>query len=424
MDGTLGETLTAGSFAGDGATLYLDADGSTNTGNDHLYVTGSHTGTTALHLRSTSNTWEGALGTVLASVGDEEGAFVSDAETEAALHYYDLKLDSKTDNVTDGYSTDWYLKGFTKAPTNDEGHHTTVVRNLGGITGGNYLLWRSDMDTLFRRMGEADGSLTDNTDDGIWARAKGTKFSRSDDFLVDAKYNEYEVGYDWLDDKTDTKEHVTGIGFAYLDGDATYVTGTGDLEGYSLGLYDTQVWKNGQYLDLTFKASHYSNDFQYTALGKTIDGKVDSTGLTAGAEYGYKMKNQKGWFVEPQAQFILGYFRNHDFADSNGIHVDGETVRTALGRIGARIGYESPKASVYVKANWYHDFGGNHDLTLSVDTDTLHTGMDYGDTWFTYGLGAAYKINDTTQFYADLERGDGSSYDEDWSWDVGLRWNF
>ena len=424
MDGTLGETLTADSFAGDGATLYLDADGTTNTGNDHVYVTGSHTGTTALHLESTSNTWEGALGTVLVSVGNEEGSFVSDGETEAALYYYDLKLDSKTDNVTDGYSTDWYLKGFTKAPTNDEGHHTTVVRNLGGITGGNYLLWRSDMDTLFRRMGEADGSLTDNTDDGIWARAKGTKFSRSDDFLVDAKYNEYEVGYDWLDDKTDTKEHVTGIGFAYLDGDATYVTGTGDLEGYSLGLYDTQVWKNGQYLDLTFKASHYSNDFQYTALGKTIDGKVDSTGLTAGAEYGYKMKNQKGWFVEPQAQFVLGYFRNHDFTDSNGIHVDGETVRTALGRIGARIGYESPKASVYVKANWYHDFGGNHDLTLSVDTDTLHTGMDYGDTWFTYGLGAAYKINDTTQFYADLERGDGSSYDEDWSWDVGLRWNF
>jgi outer membrane autotransporter protein len=424
MDGTLGETLTADSFAGDGATVYLDADGTTNTGNDHVYVTGSHTGTTALHLGSTSNTWEGALGTVLASVGDEEGAFVSDGETEAALYYYNFELASTSDNVTDGYSTDWYLKGFTKAPTNDEGHHTTVVRNLGGITGGNYLLWRSDMDTLFRRMGEADGSLTDNTDDGIWARAKGTKFSRSDDFLVDAKYNEYEVGYDWLDDKTDTKEHVTGIGFAYLDGDATYVTGTGDLEGYSLGLYDTQVWKNGQYLDLTFKASHYSNDFQYTALGKTIDGKVDSTGLTAGAEYGYKMKNQKGWFVEPQAQFVLGYFRNHDFTDSNGIHVDGETVRTALGRIGARIGYESPKASVYVKANWYHDFGGNHDLTLSVDTDTLHTGMDYGDTWFTYGLGAAYKINDTTQFYADLERGDGSSYDEDWSWDVGLRWNF
>ena len=80
MDGTLGETLTAGSFAGDGATLYLDADGSTNTGNDHLYVTGSHTGTTALHLSSTSNTWSGVLGTVLASVGEEQGSFASDCE--------------------------------------------------------------------------------------------------------------------------------------------------------------------------------------------------------------------------------------------------------------------------------------------------------------------------------------------------------
>lgn len=424
MDGTLGETLTADSFAGDRATVSLDADGTTNTGNDHVYVTGSHTGTTALHLRSTSNTWEGALGTVLASVGDEEGAFVSDAEMEAALHYYDLKLDSTTDNVTDGYGTDWYLKGFTKAPTNDEGHHTTVVRNLGGITGGNYLLWRSDMDTLFRRMGEADGSLTDNTDNGIWARGKGKKFSRVSDFLVDSKYNEYEVGYDWLHKKTETKEHVIGVGFAYLDGDATYVSGKGDQKGYALGLYDTQVWKNGQYLDLSLKGSRYENEFGYTGLGRFIDGQSNSTGFSFGAEYGYKKKAGNGWFVEPQVQVVLGHFRNDAFTDSNGVHVEGESLNTALGRIGARAGYESPRFAVYAKANWYHDFGGNHVTIMSVDTDRLRVHEDYGDTWFSYGLGGAYKVNDSLQAYFDLERGDGSSYDENWSWDVGLRWSF
>ena len=424
MDGTLGETLTAGSFAGDGATLYLDADGSTNTGNDHLYVTGSHTGTTALHLSSTSNTWSGALGTVLASVGEEQGSFASEGETEAALYYYNLELASTSDNVTDGYSTDWYLKGFTKAPTNDEGHHTTVVRNLGGITGGNYLLWRSDMDTLFRRMGEADGSLTDNTDNGIWARGKGKKFSRESDFLVDSKYNEYEVGYDWLHKKTETKEHVIGVGFAYLDGDATYVSGKGDLKGYTLGLYDTQVWKNGQYLDLSLKGSRYENEFGYTGLGRFIDGQSNSTGFSFGAEYGYKKKDEKGWFVEPQAQVVLGHFRNDAFTDSNGVHVEGESMNTALGRIGARAGYESPRVTVYAKANWYHDFGGNHVTVMSVDTDRLRVHEDYGDTWFSYGLGGAYKINDGLQAYFDLERGDGSSYDENWSWDVGLRWSF
>ena len=424
MDGTLGETLTADSFAGDGATVSLDADGTTNTGNDHVYVTGDHTGTTALHLESTSNTWEGALGTVLVSVGNEEGSFVSDAETEAALHYYDLKLDSTTDNVTDGYGTDWYLKGVTKTPTNDEGHHTTVVRNLGGITGGNYLLWRSDMDTLFRRMGEADGSLTDNTDNGIWARGKGKKFSRESDFLVDSKYNEYEVGYDWLHKKTETKEHVIGVGFAYLDGDATYVSGKGDLKGYTLGLYDTQVWKNGQYLDLSLKGSRYENEFGYTGLGRFIDGQSNSTGFSFGAEYGYKKKDEKGWFVEPQAQVVLGHFRNDAFTDSNGVHVEGESLNTALGRIGARAGYESPRFAVYAKANWYHDFGGNHVTVMSVDTDRLRVHEDYGDTWFSYGLGGAYKVNDSLQAYFDLERGDGSSYDENWSWDVGLRWSF
>lgn len=424
MDGTLGETLTAGSFAGDGATLYLDADGSTNTGNDHVYVMGSHTGTTDLHLESTSNTWSGALGTVLVSVGEEQGSFVSDSETEAALYYYNLELASTSDNVTDGYSTDWYLKGFTKAPTNDEGHHTTVVRNLGGITGGNYLLWRSDMDTLFRRMGEADGSLTDNTDNGIWARGKGKKFSRESDFLVDSKYNEYEVGYDWLHKKTETKEHVIGVGFAYLDGDATYVSGKGDLKGYTLGLYDTQVWKNGQYLDLSLKGSRYENEFGYTGLGRFIDGQSNSTGFSFGAEYGYKKKDEKGWFVEPQAQVVLGHFRNDAFTDSNGVHVEGESMNTALGRIGARAGYESPRVTVYAKANWYHDFGGNHVTVMSVDTDRLRVHEDYGDTWFSYGLGGAYKINDGLQAYFDLERGDGSSYDENWSWDVGLRWSF
>jgi outer membrane autotransporter protein len=424
LDGTLGQTLTTDSFAGSGATVYLDADGLTNTGNDHVYVTGTHTGTTALHLSSTSNTWSGALGTVLASVGDEQGSFVSDGETEAALYYYNLILASTTDNVTDGYNTDWYLEGFTKEATDNEGHHTTVVRNLGGITGSNYLLWRSDMDTLFRRLGETDNSLTENTDDGIWIRAKGKKFSRVSDFLVDTKYNEYEAGYDWLHDKTDKNEHVAGVGIAYLDGDSTYVSGKGDLTGYTLSLYDTTVWKDGQYLDLVLKGSRYKNEFSYRALGRYIDGKSDSTGLSLGAEYGYKRKTKSGWYVEPQAQFVLGYFRNNDFTDSNGVHVDNETIRTAIGRIGMRAGYEDKKLSAYAKANWYHDFGGNHVTTMSVGTDSLRVHEDYGDTWFAYGLGAAYKVNDTAQLYFDLERGDGSTYDENWSWDVGLRFSF
>ena len=38
------------------------------------------------------------------------------------------------------------------------------------------------MDTLFRRMGEADGSLTDNTDNGIWAPGQGQEIQPRERF--------------------------------------------------------------------------------------------------------------------------------------------------------------------------------------------------------------------------------------------------
>ena len=96
--------------------------------------------------------------------------------------------------------------------------------------------------------------------------------------------------------------------------------------------------KNGQYLDLSLKGSRYENEFGYTGLGRFIDGQSNSTGFSFGAEYGYKKKDEKGWFVEPQAQVVLGHFRNDAFTDSNGVHVEGESLNTALGRIGARLG--------------------------------------------------------------------------------------
>ena len=68
-------------------------------------------------------------------------------------------------------------------------------------------------------------------------------------------------------------------------------------QGYTLGLYDTQVWKNGQYLDLSLKGSRYENEFGYTGLGRFIDGQSnDSTGFSFGAEIWLQEKDEKGWF--------------------------------------------------------------------------------------------------------------------------------
>ena len=90
MDGTLGETLTAGSFAGDGATLYLDAGMAQRTRATTMSTSREAIRTTALHLESTSITWEGALGTGPCERRNEQG--LCERRRRKRLHYYDLKL--------------------------------------------------------------------------------------------------------------------------------------------------------------------------------------------------------------------------------------------------------------------------------------------------------------------------------------------
>ena len=56
--------------------------------------------------------------------------------------------------MTDGYNTDWYIKGFRKMPTDDHGNYTHTVQGIMGADGINYHIWRTEQDTLFRRMGD------------------------------------------------------------------------------------------------------------------------------------------------------------------------------------------------------------------------------------------------------------------------------
>ena len=422
---TLGDSVTVGDYDNDGSTLSLDIDVNKNTDNDRLYITGTHSGNTSINMVKIDpdSHWTTAMtGTVLVSVGTENGTYeLGQTYDETDLYYYEAELGTK-DSTNSGYTTDVYLKDVTQNATMN-GHHTPAVRTMMAVNGSNYLLWRSDMDTMFRRIGEV-GKEAAQAQNGIWARTKGTRFDRIGEFETNAQYHSYEVGYDFLANKTDNHEHVAGVGFAYLDGNTDFYSGRGDVKGYTLGLYDTHVWKDGQYLDLTLKAQHLSDDFTFSSRGREHTGKLKSNGISFGAEYGYKSTSPEGWFVEPQTQLILGIFKNGDFTDSYGLHSDGDTVRTALGRIGLRLGYEDKKGSVFIKAGWNHDFNGGMNVRFASNDEVLDTYEDYGDSWFEYGIGASYQLNDHMQAYADFMRGDGSGYDERWSWDVGVKWKF
>lgn len=419
---TTDQSLYAGNFAGDKAVIYMGHQGDA-TVNDHLYIQGTHTGTTQLLLHAANGKWtDGAIGSVLTSVGDEQGSFYL-PEQEDRLFFHKVVLDtherSQGDTVTDGYNTDWYIKGFQKRPTDDKGNYTHTVRGIMGLDGINYHIWRDSQDNLFRRMGELHSGIQGK--EGIWARVKGSEIQRDGQFPFEDRYTTYEVGYDQLASHQADRDHYQGIAFDYTEGKASYFGGRSDTHSYALGLYDTKIHHDGQYLDLAFRIHRLMNKI---VAHNGISGHGDNTGLSLGAEYGWKKDLGRGWFIEPQAQFTLGWLSGADWTMENGVHVEEDNIRSAVGRTGLRVGYQGHKAQFFVKADWYHEFGGNGQVHLSDDEGRLVFDEDYGDTWFEYGIGGKIQITPTTQIYADLDRSNGGTYHKNWSYDVGIRWAF
>ncbi|WP_303064190.1 autotransporter outer membrane beta-barrel domain-containing protein [Acidaminococcus massiliensis] len=420
---TIDQSLYTGNFAGDGAVVLMGHQGNAQV-NDRLYVKGAHTGTTQLQLHAVKGKWtDGAIGSVLVSVGEEQGKFyVPDQEDRLFFHrvLLDTHEKSKGDAVTQGYNTDWYLKGFQNLTTDDKGHHTHFVQSMMGLQGMNYQMWREDTDSLFKRMG--DLHTQDAAPEGVWARAAGTRSQRSgEEGAFTLQHHQYQVGYDKLLGENGKERHYQGIGLGYSRGTGTFYGGTSDLTGISLGLYDTHVKKDGQYWDFVLKGQHLSDEV-YGSYG--AKGTLDNNGFTAGAEYGWKKHFSGGWFLEPQAQFTLGWLKGASADLANGVHYEENNIHSAVGRAGFRAGYEDHRAQFFVKADWFHEFGGSGEIRFADDEGFLKLDRDYGDNWFEYGFGMAVQLSPQSQFYLEGEKSSTGTYRKNWSWDAGVRWKF
>lgn len=409
---------------GTGATVQINSTG-TSHDNDRLYIRGSHTGRTELLLNPVSGSWsDGALGSVLVSVGDEQGSFyVPQQEKDLFFHHIDLGTYQRCngDTVTDGYNTDWYLKDFRKTETDDHGNHTHFVQNLVGARGVNYQIWRDGFDTLFKRVGDLHSQSADHPE-GVWARVEGTRDERQGgEFAFGTQSHTYQVGYDKLLGQNNKERHYQGIGVEYNRGHGFWRGGTSDVSGFGVGLYDTHVKPDGQYWDFVVKGQHLSDDV-YGGYGARTT--LDNNGFSAGVEYGYKRQNRQGWFVEPQAQFTLGWLKGAGATLANGVQYEENDIHSAVGRAGLRAGFEDHRAQLFAKADWYHEFGGSGQVRLSNDEGLLRLDQDYGDNWFEYGFGLAVQLAPNSQFYLDAEKSNTGAYHKNWSWDAGVRWTF
>ena len=404
-------------MSGTDATINMDIDASTNKDNsDRLYIAGTHTGNhyiTLNNVNADGNT-DGAAGTVLVSVKDEQGNFFAN-DKEGFLYWNKYTLD-KQDSATPGYTKDWYLKKVEFIPSKP----TTSVDAVDATQRLAFANWVED-DKFMQRMG--DLHYETNNEEGVWMRVKGGKYS-GDGFSN--RHTMYQLGYDDVVKENEKLKRYQGVAFSYNDGKNSFNRGSGKLKAKSIAFYSTDLRKKGHYLDLGFKIYNADSDFTvFDTEGKKITGAFDNTGISLSAKYGRKKYIDEHWSIEPQAQLTLGYLDGARYTTSNGIHVSQSDPNSVLGRIGCNFMYDMDENNtVYLKANWLHQFAGNYGVTLTNGNDSLRIDNNDHDTWFEYGFGFACMIGKNKHLYADVERSTGGSLRKDWQWNAGMFWTF
>lgn len=296
---------------------------------------------------------------------------------------------------------------------NKESSTMTSMRNIASVA---IVSWRQeDNSTLSQRLGELRNSKGDQ---GIWARMSRGEFEYSGAYKN--QYNFFQLGYD----KAFGSWHY-GAAISHNDGKTTYDSGKGENKSTSLSLYGTWLGDRGHYTDIVLKQGRLSNEYDnYAAAGHT-HGDYDAWGTSLSGEYGMKVGLDNGWYVTPQAQLTLMRIGGEDYTTNNGIKVNQDTLESCVGRVGFEMGKTiSDKGSIYAKASLLHEFAGNADTYLNLNSISNSYSQDIGGTWYEAGLGFNFKTTDNSYVYADVVKTFGDDIKTPWQWNVGARWSF
>ena len=296
----------------------------------------------------------------------------------------------------------------------------TVTQGLEDISAMNYLMFRSQMNDLQKRMGDLRIMPKES---GAWARYYGgqNKYGASG---LKNKYHTLQLGADYRI----TDNFILGGTFSYTDDNGTLKNGSSDGKQYSFGLYGGWLGENGQYADVIVKRHRIKTEYDLTNLsGIYNSASYYNWGTTISAEYGWRFEcSSTGFYVEPQAEFSIGHLDGVKYSTSRGVSVHQKTIKSVVGRIGTAVGYIFPnnKGSVYAKASVLHDWDGKAEGTLTFKSQKTSYRDDLGGTWGEFAVGGTYNAGRNLTAYGEVQTTAGSPIRNPWQLSVGLRYSF
>lgn len=422
-------TLTIDNFSGNGGEFHMKSDLASMTDGDKVHITTSTPGASGL-----ISVYDKSLATGNKMTGVHHLLMVTDASENATFSGKELDTGGLWDIVptvqrggtfTDadgkvvGTPNEWYLVQTAKKVNKDT---QPLVKGVDGT----YSLYRMSIDTLRQRLGDLRYRNRSMDKYDIWARNRSGRYAGSG---YDSQYNFFQAGLDTMPNPKSAYGFLVERGIASPD----YRTGNGKNHTLAGALYGTWLGDNGSYTDVVAKVGR--DDTTIHTFGQYPDAaNYRAKEQSLSVEYGRTIpRGHKGWFVEPQAQFVLGHLGSNEYTTRRGTQVQEESFNSAIGRLGFVLGKKQKEGKhphdFYLKASVLHEFGGDRDYSLqrvnaAGDREQLDGKYSYGDTWFELGLGGTAQLNKNTMFYADVERSFAGDFNKKWQVNAGLNWSF
>ena len=250
---------------------------------------------------------------------------------------------------------------------------------------------------------------------GAWVRYDGGSLSSQSG--LDNDFHTIQVGVDTVP-TPDTPRF--GVAFSYTKSDADYKRGNADMDVYSLAAYGLWMNDNGQFVDVVARLGSAKTDMSVDADKK---GSMDNIVTALSGEFGWRFDLAKSVYIEPQVELAYTHVDADGLSLSNGSTYRFDNANSLMGRAGFALGLQCPENgnTAYLRMSAVHEFLG--DSAVTGGNGTVYE-LDGKDTWFEYGLGANFNLNDSTYVWADVERTSGSVLDEDWRATIGVRHAF
>ena len=409
-------------YNGTGGNIIMDTDLASEADGDKINITTANAGTTYVQVKDAS------LVNGIEVTGNKKLLLITDASENINFVGKNLNAGGLWDvtptienglTVTDadgnviGTADQWYLTKIAKAVNNDSQVLLDAVDN-------SYALWRNTNDSLRKRLGELRFRTNETDGDGIWARYTSGKFSGSG---FDSSYNMYQLGYD----KADNAKSTYGFAVDSGTGHANYASGGGKDKLTALSVYGTWTGEKGNYTDVVARVGQFDTDVD--SYGDYPDkASYKNRAYSLSVEYGKRIElsKERGTFIEPQAQLIIGRLGSSSYTTDRGTAVAVEGMNSAIARLGVVAGKKINDGSdIYFKASALHEFAGERDISMrAANGEVLAGSNDYGDTWFELGLGGNIKLGNSSHLYSDIERSFGADIQKKWQINAGVRFEF